>query len=77
MIDLSALGRILLIIAVILMVVALAMLGLGKVTGGRWLPGDIVYSRGQVKIFFPIVTSLLVSILLTILLNVILRFMRK
>ena len=40
------------------------------------IPGDIVLRRGELTIYFPIVTMLLVSVGLTIVLNVILRLFR-
>ena len=51
--------------------VTLLTLGLLLTLGGRspWLgqlPGDIVYRRGNVTFYFPLVTSLLLSALLTI-----------
>lgn len=41
--------------------------GIGKGWLGR-LPGDIFYSKGNFKFYFPIVTCLLVSLLLTLIL---------
>ena len=40
------------------------------------IPGDIVLRRGELTIYFPIVTMLLVSLGLTIVLNVVLRLFR-
>ena len=62
----SELGRVLIIAGVTLLT-----LGLLLTLGGRspWLgqlPGDIVYRRGNVTFYFPLVTSLLLSALLTI-----------
>jgi hypothetical protein len=37
------------------------------------LPGDLVFERGPVTVFIPIVSSLVISILLTVLLNLISR----
>lgn len=37
------------------------------------LPGDIVFRRGGVTFFFPIVSSIVLSILLTVILNLIFR----
>ena len=40
------------------------------------VPGDLVLRRGELTIYFPIVTMLLVSVGLTIVLNVVLRLFR-
>ena len=42
-------------------------IGLGR------LPGDFVWKRKNITVYFPIVTSLVVSLVLTLLLNVFLR----
>lgn len=37
---------------------------------GGWLPGDIVFRRGNFTFYFPIVTSIVVSIVLSIILYI-------
>ena len=41
------------------------------------LPGDIRYETGNVRIFFPLGTMILLSIVSTILLNVLIRIFRR
>jgi hypothetical protein len=41
------------------------------------LPGDIVWEGKNVKVFFPVVTMILVSVALTLILNLIARFVKK
>lgn len=41
------------------------------------LPGDFRYESDNVKIYFPLVTMLLISILGSILLNIVLRIFRN
>jgi len=41
------------------------------------LPGDILYERENVKIYFPLVTMLLISLLGSVLLNILLRIFRR
>jgi len=56
-------------IGVLLIVLGLALVGLGALfgaRGGRLLPGDIVVSRPGFTFVFPIVTSILLSLLLTL-----------
>jgi len=71
--DLITLGRAILVIAVVLMVAGVLMIGLGKLGMGR-LPGDISYHQGNVKIYFPIASSILISIILSVLFSLILWF---
>jgi hypothetical protein len=60
-------GKAILLIGLLLIVVGAAIWGLGK-AGFRGLPGDIVYKTDNVRIYFPIVTCLVLSALLTLLL---------
>jgi hypothetical protein len=38
------------------------------------LPGDVRINKGNVKVFFPIVTMILLSLLLTLILNIFKKF---
>jgi hypothetical protein len=66
-------------LARILIVAGCALAGLGVVlwVGERFglgkLPGDFLWKRKHVTVYFPIMTSLLVSVVLTVLLNLFLR----
>jgi len=53
--------------------VGVVLLAVGKLSGGGWLPGDIVVQRKNFTFFFPIVTCVVVSIVLTIVLNLFFR----
>jgi hypothetical protein len=57
-------GKIILILGVILIVIGGALYGLGKL-GFRGLPGDIRYESERTRIYFPIVTCLILSAVLT------------
>ena len=37
------------------------------------LPGDLFYENGSLRIYFPIMTSIVLSIILTIILNLVVR----
>lgn len=64
----SELGKVLVIVGLVMAAVGLLLWsGIGKGWLGR-LPGDIFYSKGNFKFYFPIVTCLLVSLLLTLIL---------
>jgi hypothetical protein len=69
-VELSGLGRALLAIGLTVAVLgALLMLG-----GGAWLgrlPGDLSFKRGNVHVYAPLGTSLLISVVLTLVLNLV------
>ena len=76
--DLSTLGKGIVVLGVILVVVGGLFWLLAK-TGlplGR-LPGDIHIERGGLSCYVPIVTMILLSVVLTILLNVIIRLLNR
>ena len=66
-------GKLLIIAGALILVVGLVLtLGLRIPYLGK-LPGDISLDRGNVHVYFPIVTCLLLSLLLTVLLSVFFR----
>jgi hypothetical protein len=74
-VDLSGVGRALLILAVVIAVVGviLVLAGRGVIPRLPRLPGDISFQRGSARFYFPLGTSILISVVLTILLNLFLR----
>ena len=70
--DLSGIGRLLLILAVILAVIGLLFVLAGRGLLPR-LPGDVTIERGNTRFYFPLGTSILVSVILTVVLNLFLR----
>jgi hypothetical protein len=67
----SGLGRALMALGLLLMVVGAAVWAVGRL---RWrLPGDFVWHRGPVTVYFPLASMLLLSLLLTLLLNLVWR----
>jgi hypothetical protein len=70
--DLSGLGRVLLILAVVIAAVGVLLILAGRGLIPR-LPGDIAFERGNRRFYFPLGTSVLVSVVLTVVLNLILR----
>jgi hypothetical protein len=73
----SGLGRLLISLGCILFVAGVAVLLLGKVglPLGR-LPGDISYRGKNVRVYFPLGTSILLSVLLSLAFYLISRFRR-
>lgn len=68
----SQLGRLLLLLGALL-----ALLGLVLVVGGALglgrLPGDLSFGRGNLRVYVPIATSIVLSIVLTVVVNLLLR----
>ncbi len=75
--DLSSLGKLLLLLAVVFSIVGLLLLIMGNVPFLGKLPGDLVIRRGGVTFFFPIVTSIVLSVVLTVLINLIFWIFRR
>lgn len=71
-------GRLLIIIGLVITFAGLAILIAARYF--PWLgnlPGDFRYESENVKIYFPLVTMLLISILGSIILNIIIRIFRR
>lgn len=66
-------GRILIIVGLVLAGLGVLMLVAGKIPGIGRLPGDIVFKRGNLTVYFPIVTMILLSVILTVILNLFFR----
>ena len=78
MFDLTTIGKWLVIVG----------LGLALTGGGIWLmgkiglplgrlPGDIRIERGNVTVYLPVASMILVSLVLTVLVNLVLRLFRR
>jgi hypothetical protein len=70
--DLSGVGRILLILAAVLAVIGVLFVLAGRGLLPR-LPGDVAIERGNTRFYLPLGTSILVSLILTVVLNLFLR----
>ena len=78
MMDIQTIGKLFLIFGGFI-----ALIGALFLLGGKFLPwlghlpGDISFRRGNVSVYFPIVTSIILSIVLTIVLNLVIRFLNR
>ena len=64
-------SKILIIIGIILVVIGVIWTAFpGAFSWFGRLPGDIRYSSGNTRVYFPIVTMIVVSVVLSILLNI-------
>jgi hypothetical protein len=70
--GLEGIGKLLIGGAIVLLVVGGLFLLLGRFGLDR-LPGDLVFKRGNVTVYFPIGLMILLSIIGTIVLNIFLR----
>lgn len=64
-----SLGRSLIVLGLVIALVGVALVVGQKLGLGR-LPGDWVFERKNVRVSFPIVTSIVISVVLTVLANV-------
>jgi hypothetical protein len=62
-------GRLLLVVGVLMIVVGGALMLFGRFH----LPGDITFKSGNVTVYIPIATSIILSVILTLVLNVLFR----
>ena len=67
------LGRLFIILGAFIVLVGLALTFGPKIPFLGRLPGEIAIDRGNVHIYFPIVTSLVLSVVLTLILNLFFR----
>ncbi len=70
--DLSAIGRVLLIASAVIALIGVIMILAGRGLIPR-LPGDISIERKNFRFYFPLGTSIVASVILTVLLNLFLR----
>jgi hypothetical protein len=70
--DMSALGKLVLVLGLAIAGFGLLLLLVGK---GLWphLPGDLSFKLGSVRVFLPLATSIVLSIVLTLVLNLFFR----
>jgi len=71
-VDLSGMGKFLLVAGVALVVLGLVFVLAGKGVIPR-LPGDLTFGKGSTRVYIPLGTSIVLSVVLTILLNLIFR----
>jgi len=76
-VDLTGLGKILLIAGGVIVVVGLLLVFSQHIPFLGKLPGDIFIKKDNFSFYFPIVTFLIISIVLTIIINVIIHFFNK
>jgi hypothetical protein len=63
-------GRALLVVGGVLVAAGLLLTLGARLPGVGRLPGDIVYRKGNVTFYFPLVTCILLSVVVTLLLRI-------
>jgi hypothetical protein len=67
-------GKILIIVGVIMVVSGVIIQYSDRIPFLGKLPGDITFEKGNVKVFFPLATSILISLLLSLIFYLFNRF---
>jgi hypothetical protein len=73
---LNPIAKLLIIGGIVMIIVGLLWSVGGKFFNLGKLPGDIAIEKGNVKVYFPIVTCIVISVLLSIIMYVIRWFMK-
>jgi hypothetical protein len=68
--NFTSLAKIAMVAGVILLAGGALLLLVGRILPMGRLPGDIIWQRGNLSFYFPIVTCIVLSLLLTLLLNI-------
>jgi len=71
--DLVSLGKAILLLGVVLAVLGGLLMAGGSLGFIGKLPGDISFQRGNLRVYFPLATMLLLSLLLTLFMNIFFR----
>jgi hypothetical protein len=74
--DFQGTGKILLLVGVFLLVLGLLFIFWQRIPLLGRLPGDIFLQKGNLRLFFPIATCVVISIALTVILNFVLGLLR-
>ncbi len=64
----GGLGRVLILVGLLLVVLGVIFTLGAKIPWLGQLPGDITFKRGNLTVYFPLATSLLISVVLTLVL---------
>lgn len=72
----SDMGRVMMLIGAGIFVIGLLITFAGRLPWFGQLPGDIVVDRGNVKIFAPIASMIVISVVLTLIFNLAARLFR-
>lgn len=63
------LGKILIVVGVMTVIIGVVLLFVDKIPFLGKLPGDLSFTKGNVHVYVPLATMILISLLLTVLFN--------
>ena len=72
----QGIGKVLILVGIFIVILGLSLLFWERVPFLGRLPGDIFVQKGNLQLFFPIATCLIVSILLTVAVNLITHLLK-
>lgn len=72
----SDMGRMLMLVGGLLFLVGVLLTFAGRLPGLGRLPGDFIFQRGNVTVYLPLGTMIVLSLLLTLVLNLVGRLFR-
>ena len=72
--PITPIAKMLVVVGIVCICAGVALWLLPRWVGGFKLPGDIFYKKGNVTIYFPVVTCILLSLLFTLISYLIHRF---
>jgi hypothetical protein len=69
----DAIGRFLIVFGVVVVIAGVVLTFSRHIPFLGRLPGDLLWQKGSLRVYFPVVTSLLLSVIATVILNLVLR----
>lgn len=69
----DAIGKFLIVFGIIVVLVGVLLTFSRHIPLLGRLPGDLLWQKGPIKVYFPVATSLLLSVIATVILNLVLR----
>jgi len=67
-------GRLLILFGVVLIIVGILLQVFHKMFGK--MPGDVIFHKGNLTVYFPFMTMIIISIILTIVINIFFKFFK-
>ena len=71
--PLDTIGRLLLFVGIGLVLIGVLLLVAGRIPFLGRLPGDLSFGSGNVQVYIPLASSILLSLILTLVLNLLAR----
>jgi hypothetical protein len=70
----TEMGRLLILFGVVLIIVGILLQVFHKMFGK--MPGDVIFHKGNLTVYFPFMTMIIISIILTIVINIFFKFFK-